>query len=48
MPEGPEVKRITDWLNRKFKNKNLISVLIKKGRYIKHGHREREKNWCKN
>lgn len=37
MPEGPEVKRITDWLNRKFKDKNLISVLIKKGRYIKHG-----------
>ena len=37
MPEGPEVKRITDWLNRKYKNKKLISLSIKSGRYLKHG-----------
>ncbi len=37
MPEGPEVKYITNYLNKKVKNKMLQNIEINFGRYIKHG-----------
>jgi formamidopyrimidine-DNA glycosylase len=37
MPEGPEVKNLTLWLNKDFKNKKLLNIIILKGKYIKHG-----------
>ena len=36
MPEGPEVKKLVDWLNLKIKNKKLTSIKIISGRYKKH------------
>ena len=33
MPEGPEVKYITEWLNENYKRKKLIDVKINSGRY---------------
>ncbi len=37
MPEGPEVKYLTNFLNKNLKDKKLISIQINSGRYIKHG-----------
>ena len=37
MPEGPEVKYLTDKLNKKLRNKILKKINIKGGRYVKHG-----------
>lgn len=37
MPEGPEVKSITDYLNRACRNKTLTDINILGGRYKKHG-----------
>ena len=36
MPEGPEVKDITDYLDDELRNKTLTQVNIKSGRYVKH------------
>jgi formamidopyrimidine-DNA glycosylase len=36
MPEGPEVKKLTDRLNRLLKNKELSKITINSGRYKKH------------
>lgn len=36
MPEGPEVKSLTNWLNKQVKNKNLLDINIQFGRYKKH------------
>lgn len=36
MPEGPEVRKVTDFL-LKYKNKILNNIIINSGRYIKHG-----------
>lgn len=36
MPEGPEVRRTTDYL-LKFKNKILVNITFNSGRYKKHG-----------
>lgn len=36
MPEGPEVRKVTDFLN-KYKNKSLNKIIINSGRYNKHG-----------
>ena len=33
MPEGPEVKSITDYLNRACRNKTLTDINILGGRY---------------
>ena len=33
MPEGPEVRYITEWLNENYKGKKLIDVKINSGRY---------------
>lgn len=35
MPEGPEVKRISEQLNRRVKDQNLNSIHILSGRYLK-------------
>ena len=37
MPEGPEVKRNTDFLNKQLTGKMLESFSIMSGRYEKHG-----------
>ena len=37
MPEGPEVKILTSYLNDLLKGKKLSKVKFKKGRYVKHG-----------
>ena len=37
MPEGPEVKRITDFLNSTLKNQELKEIKINNGRYKKNG-----------
>lgn len=37
MPEGPEVKDLTNKLNKKYKNKILSEINILGGRYKKHG-----------
>tara|TARA_A100001011_G_scaffold307808_1_gene323220 strand:- start:1974 stop:2780 length:807 start_codon:yes stop_codon:yes gene_type:complete len=37
MPEGPEVKRNTDFLNRQLSGKIIESCIIMSGRYEKHG-----------
>ncbi len=37
MPEGPEVKYVTNFLNKKVKNKILNDITINSGRYQKHG-----------
>lgn len=37
MPEGPEVKKVTDFLNENFKNNLITAIEIKGGRYKKHG-----------
>lgn len=37
MPEGPEVKKLTVWLNNDFKNKKLLDIKILGGKYKKHG-----------
>jgi len=36
MPEGPEVKHITNWLNKNYKNKTLLNIKIDSGRYKRH------------
>lgn len=35
MPEGPEVKRLVLWLNKKIKNKTLKNIEILNGKYLK-------------
>lgn len=43
MPEGPEVKKIGEYLNNYFKNNKIYSINILKGRYTKkipHGYKE--------
>lgn len=35
MPEGPEVKSLVDWLNRKIKNKKITKLVVYNGRYKK-------------
>lgn len=37
MPEGPEVKYLTNFLNNNTKNKKLKKITINSGRYVKHG-----------
>ena len=37
MPEGPEVKYLTDFLNNNLKDKILNKITINGGRYKKHG-----------
>lgn len=37
MPEGPEVKRIVDQLNRELKGKKIVGMEIVSGRYMYHG-----------
>lgn len=37
MPEGPEVKYLTNFLENNLKNKILNKIIIKSGRYKKHG-----------
>jgi formamidopyrimidine-DNA glycosylase len=36
MPEGQEVKKLTDRLNKLLKNKELNNITINSGRYKKH------------
>ena len=36
MPEGPEVKGKTEWLNKRIKNKKLVNIKILSGRYKRH------------
>ena len=35
MPEGPEVKNLTLWLNKKFKYKKILNIKINSGKYKK-------------
>lgn len=35
MPEGPEVKNLVNWLNKKFKNKKILNIIIQSGKYKK-------------
>jgi endonuclease-8 len=35
MPEGPEVKRLVDKINKKYKNKNITNIKILNGKYLK-------------
>ena len=35
MPEGPEVKNLVNWLNKKFRNKKIFDINIKSGKYKK-------------
>lgn len=35
MPEGPEVKNLTIWLNKKFKYKKILDIKIHSGKYKK-------------
>jgi len=37
MPEGPEVKKVSDYLAQKIKNDIIVGVEINSGRYKKHG-----------
>ena len=36
MPEGPEVKYVTDWLSNNYQNKKLTKIKINSGRYLRH------------
>jgi DNA-formamidopyrimidine glycosylase len=47
MPEGPEVKYLTNYLNHQFKNKTLTKINIKGGRYLKHGNPSGYDNFVK-
>ena len=40
MPEGPEVKYLTDFLNNNLKDEKLYKITINSGRYKKHGPRK--------
>ena len=35
MPEGPEVKKASEYLNNYFKNNKILDIIILKGRYSK-------------
>ena len=48
MPEGPEVKYLTDFLNNNLKNKKLDKITINSGRYKKHGPPKGFENFVKN
>jgi DNA-formamidopyrimidine glycosylase len=47
MPEGPEVKKLTDRLNRNLKNKELVNITINSGRYKKHNNLKNFSNFIK-
>ena len=47
MPEGPEVKRITEKLRSAVVDKNLESIEIISGRYLKHGPPDNFNNFAK-
>ena len=47
MPEGPEVKKLTDRLNRLLKNKELSKITINSGRYKKHNNLKNFNNFIK-
>ena len=36
MPEGPEVKNLTNWLNKNFKYKKILNIKIYSGKYKKY------------
>ena len=36
MPEGPEVKNVTNWLVSNYKNKMMTKIKINSGRYLRH------------
>ena len=47
MPEGPEVKKLTDRLNKLLKNKELNNITINSGRYKKHNNLNNFNNFIK-
>jgi DNA-formamidopyrimidine glycosylase len=47
MPEGPEVKKLTDRLNKNLKNKELLNITINSGRYKKHNNLKNFNNFIK-
>ena len=47
MPEGPEVKKLTDYLRKKILNENLLEIDILGGRYFKHNNLKNYKNFVK-
>lgn len=45
MPEGPEVKKLTDYLRNKILNEELLEMNILGGRYLKHNNLKNYKNF---